>query len=133
MSQSDFDRLAASKYLSLTTFRKSGAAVATPVWLAADGDLLYVITESGAGKAKRLRNSGRVMLAPCDSRGRLNGDPVEGTGRVLDNPDDVKAVLERIEKRYGLMAKLMGLVRTVRRTKTPQVGLELTVGTPLAE
>ena len=133
MSQSDFDRLAASKYLSLTTFRKSGAAVATPVWLAADSNHLYVITERTSGKAKRLRNSGRVLLAPCDSRGRMKGDQVAGSGKVLDDPADVKAVLGRIEKRYGWMAKLFGLARTIRRTKSAQVGLEITVGAAPAE
>ena len=70
MGHPDIDRLAAGKYLSLTTFRKDGSAVSTPVWVARDGDHLYVMTDPSSGKATRLRNSGRVRLAPCDMRGQ---------------------------------------------------------------
>jgi PPOX class probable F420-dependent enzyme len=67
-----------AEYVSLTTFRRSGAAVATPVWAAPDGGTLVVWTRADSGKVKRLRHTARVLVAPCDVRGRLTGPAVEG-------------------------------------------------------
>lgn len=100
------DALGEGKYLSLTTFRKDGTPVATPVWLVRDGDTLRVITEADSGKAKRLRNSSRVLLAPCDARGRLKGDQVEGVA-TLQDPAETARTAQLVEKRYGLLGRLL--------------------------
>jgi PPOX class probable F420-dependent enzyme len=81
----DAQTLAKSTYLSLTTFRRDGTPVATPVWVAQQGDELVAFTSRSSGKAKRLRNDGRVLLAPCDMRGRLTGDTAEGAARLQDD------------------------------------------------
>src|SRR5262250_690059 len=62
------------RYLSLATFRQSGAEVATPVWFAAAGGKLYVFTGGESGKVKRLRRSPRAKIAPSDARGRVRGE-----------------------------------------------------------
>ena len=72
----DVEKLARGRYLSLTTFRRDGTPVATPVWVARQGDELVVYTARSSGKVKRLRNNNRVLLAPCNMRGRVNGDVV---------------------------------------------------------
>ena len=59
------------RFVSLTTFRRNGEGVATPVWVARDGDALVVITPEGTGKLRRLRRDDRVTLRPCDRRGRV--------------------------------------------------------------
>jgi PPOX class probable F420-dependent enzyme len=100
----DIDTLANAKYLSLTTFRKDGTPVANPVWVARDGDRLVVVTERSAGKAKRLRNSGRVLVAPCDMRGRANGEAVPGTA-TLQDAAGTEASLALIRRRYGWQAR----------------------------
>ncbi|MFE5538112.1 PPOX class F420-dependent oxidoreductase [Streptomyces sp. NPDC056492] len=89
------DELNQGKYVSLTTFRKDGTPVATPVWAVADGGELYVWTHSDSWKVKRIRNNGRVALSPCDVRGRVaEGAPVlEGEARLLD-----EAGLARVRK-----------------------------------
>ena len=74
---------AGQKYISLTTFRKNGVAVATPVWFGEDGDKLYVMTRSDMGKAKRIRNNPRVRVAPCTSRGKVTGPEFEASARIL--------------------------------------------------
>src|SRR5258708_13420224 len=61
------------KYISLTTVRKSGEKVATPVWFGEDGDKLYVMTIGTMGKVKRIRNNPLVEVAPCTIRGKLTG------------------------------------------------------------
>jgi PPOX class probable F420-dependent enzyme len=101
----DVETLAKGKYISLTTYRKDGTPVATPVWLAQDGDGLVVVTEPSSGKAKRLRNSGRVLVAPCDMRGRLRGDGIAGTA-TLQDAAGTAATLELLRRRYGIQARL---------------------------
>ena len=75
--------LSGQKYVSLTTFRKSGVGVATPVWFAQRGDKLYVKTRIESGKSKRVRNNPSVRLAPCTIRGTVTGPEFHGTARVL--------------------------------------------------
>jgi PPOX class probable F420-dependent enzyme len=121
------ESLAAGRYLSLTTFKKDGTAVATPVWLVGEGAHLYVITDAASGKAKRLGNSGRVLLASCDMRGKFDGEPVAASARLLDDPADVAAVVARIRGRYGIQYSLATLGRRLRRQVHPQVGIEITL------
>jgi predicted pyridoxine 5'-phosphate oxidase superfamily flavin-nucleotide-binding protein len=61
------------KYISLTTFRKNGTAVATPVWFGEDAGKLYVMTLSAMGKTKRIRNNPQVRVAPCTIQGKVIG------------------------------------------------------------
>ena len=71
------------KYISLATFRKSGAAVQTPVWFGEKDDKLYVVTRNDSGKYKRVRNNSQVRVAPCTIRGTITGPEFAGTARVL--------------------------------------------------
>ncbi|MEV6581797.1 PPOX class F420-dependent oxidoreductase [Streptomyces sp. NPDC051582] len=89
------DELNQGKYVSLTTFRKDGTPVATPVWAVADGGELYVWTRSDSWKVKRIRNNGRVALSACDVRGRVaeGAAVLEGEARLLD-----EAGLRRVRK-----------------------------------
>ena len=98
------EKLAKARYLSLTTFRRDGTPVATPVWVAQQGDELVVYTARSSGKVKRLRNNNRILLAPCDMRGRVTGDVVEGTARLLD---DAEPAISLIRRKYGLQARLL--------------------------
>ncbi|MFF2525400.1 PPOX class F420-dependent oxidoreductase [Streptomyces liangshanensis] len=91
--------LGRARYVSLTTYRKDGTGVATPVWHAVDGGELFVWTNVEAWKVKRIRNNGRVVLAACDVRGRVapGATTVEGTARLLDasENDRVRRLLTR--------------------------------------
>lgn len=123
------DSLASGKYLSLTTFRRDGSPVATPVWLVRDGDALRVITQADSGKAKRLRNDSRVLLAPCDARGNLKGAQVEGTA-TLEDATETARTAQMIEARYGLLGKLLmwRSRRAARKAGAPgQVGIRVVV------
>ncbi|MFF9979366.1 PPOX class F420-dependent oxidoreductase [Streptomyces erythrochromogenes] len=93
--------LGSARYVSLTTFRKDGTPVATPVWAVADGGELYVWTRSDSWKVKRIRNDGRVTAAACDVRGRLDeGTPViEGQARLLDE-EGLRRVRRLMSRKY---------------------------------
>jgi PPOX class probable F420-dependent enzyme len=110
----DLDRLAEAKYVLLTTFRKDGRAVPTPVWVARDGDELVVYTAPDAGKVKRIRRDGTVRVGPCDVRGKPKGDDVPGHARVLDEVG-VRRTLSLIMKKYGLLGRITVLGGRLRR------------------
>lgn len=69
-------------YVSLTTFRRNGIGVATPVWIAPDGEDLLVITDDNVGKTKRLAHTARVELRPCNVRGVVAPDAPTYAGRA---------------------------------------------------
>jgi uncharacterized protein len=94
-------RLAKAPYVSLATFRKSGAAVATPVWCAADGGDFYFFSARSAGKIKRLRNGDRARLAICDARGRLLSGWVDARAVVLEHPAETARALAALHGKYG--------------------------------
>lgn len=93
--------LAKARYVSLATFRRSGARVATPVWCAADGDDFYFFSATSAGKVKRLRNGDRAELAVCDVRGRLLGGWREARAVLIDDPARTGRALAALHRKYG--------------------------------
>jgi PPOX class probable F420-dependent enzyme len=94
----EFDR---NRYLSLSTFRKTGVEVKTPVWFAALGDKLYVFTAPDSGKVKRLRNSSRARIAPCDARGNVKGEWRDATARIVDDAALVARAHQSLRAKYG--------------------------------
>lgn len=129
----ELTRLSQGKYLSLTTFRKAGDAVATPVWVARDDRHLYVTTKADSGKVKRLRNNRDVLLAPCDVRGNVTGPQVPGTATLLDEAGTAR-VAALIKSKYGLLAKAMMLGEKVRGGGGgASVGIEITPAAPPAD
>ena len=89
------------KYISLSTFRKTGAAVPTPVWFGEKDDKLYVKTRNDSGKYKRIRNNPQVRVAPCSIRGKVIGPEFTAAARLLPTGDWPLAQA-LIEKKYWL-------------------------------
>lgn len=89
------------KYISLKTFRKSGAGVATPVWFGEDDGKLYVMTRSDMGKTKRIRNNPQVTIAPCTIRGKVTGAEFAATARILPTEDHARA-RQSINRKYWM-------------------------------
>ena len=87
------------KYISLTTFRKNGEAVATPVWFGEQGDKLYVMTRSDMGKTKRIRNNPQVRVAPCTIRGKVTGSEFPASARILP-PEEHAHARQTINRKY---------------------------------
>ena len=116
--------LGAAKYISVTTYRRTGAAVPTPVWPVAVDGRLFVSTGSRTGKVKRIRNNPDVAVAVCDSRGRSTGEPYKGVARIIpvDQRPDVEAALVR---KYGLQKRMINLVDRLRGDDTKKFGKRL--------
>ena len=92
------------KYISLTTFRKTGVGVATPVWFGEENGKLYVMTISTMGKTKRIRNNPQVKVAPCTIRGKVTGPEFAATARLLP-PEDFPSARKTLTRKYW-MAKI---------------------------
>ena len=101
-STNPFPMLERHKNINLTTFRKSGDAVPTPVWFVVLEDKLYVRTEAGSGKVKRIRNNERVELAPSTVRGKIVGPTTVAEARVLGPGEENLAgkAMELLGRKY---------------------------------
>ena len=97
-----FAALDKEKYMSLTTFRKTGEAVVSPVWFADSNGTIYVGTGVSAGKIKRIRHTERVILAACTMSGKVTGSEIEGIARVVSEPEEISAAEAALAKKYGL-------------------------------
>ena len=112
--------LAAEKYVVLTTTRKDGRTVPTPVWIAPlPGGGLGFTTELDSGKVKRIRNFPDVTLQPSSARGAVKEGttPTPARATVLTGAE-VDPVAAAIAGKYGFMVKLIGLAAAVRKLIT---------------
>jgi len=117
---SPLDALGTGKYLLLTTLRRDGTPVGTPVWLVPDTDTLLVITQADSGKVRRIRSNPTVTVAPCDARGRPSGPAVDAVAELLDDADTARA-RSLITHRYGLLGRLL----MWRGRRTLQIGIRI--------
>ena len=96
------------KYLALTTYKRNGTPVTTPVWAAPveDGKIGFW-TSSGSGKAKRLAHTAKVTVQPCDARGRVKAgtSPTEATAVLVTGPQ-LEGIRTKIRAKYGFMCTL---------------------------
>ena len=103
----------------MTTFRKTGEAVVTPMWFAERSGTIYAETGVDAGKLKRIRHTARVTLAPCTISGKVSGSEVEGKARILTETQEIITAKAAMSKKYGLMRNhyyfLLNTVRTIQR------------------
>jgi PPOX class probable F420-dependent enzyme len=82
------------RYLSITSYRRDGTAVATPVWFVQRDGALLVETDAASGKVKRIRRHPEVRVAVCTASGRLRGQSYPATAEIL--PDSEVGVAERL-------------------------------------
>jgi PPOX class probable F420-dependent enzyme len=103
------------KYMLLTTFRRDGTAVKTPVWVVGlDDETFGFWTSSGSGKAKRLAHTDRVTVQPCNARGQVKqGAPVvDATARLVAGTE-LESIADKVRAKYGVMTKFTHLLNTV--------------------
>ena len=110
MNHVDRDQLAKAAYMSLATYRKSGAQVATPVWFAPGDDSYYLFSAGNAGKVKRLRNFSQCRAAACTMSGIVTGSWVEGEAFLLEQPGEIKKALAALHRKYGWQMKITDLM-----------------------
>ena len=107
MALADLDR---HRYMSLATYRRSGAEVATPVWFAAAGGRLYLVSAGEAGKVKRIRHTPRVRVAPCDVRGGVQGPWQDATAHLVTDPALIERARTALRAKYGWQVRIVDFV-----------------------
>lgn len=116
-----FSNLDGHQYMSLTTFRKNGTPVPTPVWFVAHNGRLYMTTQAESGKVKRIRNNGKVTVAPCKANGEVLGTAVEAHARLIDSSQEAERAHQMLKGKYKLVWTLFMLMRRIRRpAQSPQ-------------
>jgi PPOX class probable F420-dependent enzyme len=101
--------LAQSNYILLSTRKKNGDRVATPVWFAQDNGYYYVFSAGNAGKIKRLRNFNDVTVAPCTVTGKPLGEALSGRAIIFDAEKDIATAHSALLKHYGWTMRMVDL------------------------
>jgi uncharacterized protein len=126
MDPTSLERLGAEKYVLITSYRKNGTAVATPVWVVRDGDTLGVWTPAGSGKVKRIRAREDILIGPCDLRGNPTGSQVPAVAGTVD--EETLARYRRfLAAKYGIVGRLSLLGSRLRRGLKGSVGIRVTL------
>lgn len=120
-----FTELAQARAVMLTTFKRDGTAVGTPVWPIGRDGMIYATSVETSSKVKRIRRDGHVTLAACTQRGTVTGPTYAATARLLP-PEETQAIVEAKTRRYGLMGKLMTLINRARGDAA-QIGIAITL------
>jgi PPOX class probable F420-dependent enzyme len=113
MTDSTFDSLLRQQFIALTTFRKSGAGVVTPVWFIHDAGKLYVWTSAESGKVKRLRQNPWISLVHSDYSGKPLGEPMRG---MVSFPpkEEWKALKKQFQSKYGVQFNVFSNLSRLR-------------------
>lgn len=115
------------KTVLLTTFRRDGMPVATPVSIAVVGDRAYVRSFERAWKTRRIRNNPMVTVAPATARGKPTGAAMSATARRLAGVEHDIAARALARKYPMLHGGLVPFAHRLGRRKTGStVHFELT-------
>ena len=125
MSDSKLKPFEKQAYLSLETFRKNGQGVPTPVGFAERNGVLYITTVDNSGKVKRIRNNGRVRIAPCDMRGSVLGEWFEAQARLVSDAQEEEVAKKALDRKYGLQKRLVEMAAAGKKIDRVYLAVEL--------
>jgi PPOX class probable F420-dependent enzyme len=109
------------RYLSVTSSKRDGTGVATPVWFVSDGSRLFAITDLHSWKVRRIRRNPHVLVAPCRPDGKLRGEPVPARAEVLTAIPELERVQKLLLARYKISYRVVMLFyRLGRRLRGKQ-------------
>ena len=110
------------KYLSLTSYKRDGTAVATPLWFVQDGSRLFVSTGRDSAKVRRIGRNPVVTVAPCSASGRLRGDATEAHARIATD-EEARHAEELMARKYRVdRVVILPVYRLVQRLRGTPVG-----------
>jgi uncharacterized protein len=106
------------KTIVLSTKKRDGTWVPTPVSIAVQNDRAYVRTYAKAGKSKRLRNFPEVRFSPSTFRGRPTGAMMQARARLLGGAEAREAARLLSRKYPVLHGFAVPLAHRIMRTQT---------------
>jgi PPOX class probable F420-dependent enzyme len=117
----DLEALFPGRFLSVTSFKRDGTGVATPVWFVSDGERLFAFTDVRSAKVRRIRRNPRVLIASCLPGGKLRRETVAGRAEVLTATVDLERVRELLFAHYKISYRVVTLFyRLGRRLRGKQ-------------
>jgi uncharacterized protein len=107
----------------LTTYKRDGTPIGTPVNIAVDGNRAFVRTFDTAWKLKRIHNNPEVEIAPSTWRGRPTGPAIRARARLLEGEESAYAGRLLARKHPILHRILVPLVHRLRGNETVHIEL----------
>jgi PPOX class probable F420-dependent enzyme len=127
----DLEALFPGRYLSVTSFKRDGTGVATPVWFVSDGRRLFAFTDLHSAKIRRIRRNPRVLVAACRVDGKLRSEPISARAEVLTADADLERVQKLLLARYKISYRIVMLFyrlgRRLRGKRTVADGAALAI------
>ena len=114
-SAPDLAALFPGRYLSVTSFKRDGTGIATPLWFVSDGSRLFALTDLHSPKVRRIRRNPRVLVASCRPDGKLRRELVEARAEVLTAGADLDRVQRLLIERYRVSYRLIMLIYSLGR------------------
>jgi PPOX class probable F420-dependent enzyme len=120
----DLDALFPGRYLSVTSFKRDGIGVATPLWFVSDGSRLFALTDAHSAKVRRIRRDPQVLVAPCRANGKLlRSEPLVGHAEVMTATEDLERVRELLMDRYKISHRVVMFFYRLGRRLRGQPGV----------
>jgi len=117
--------LASERYISLTTFKRDGTPVSTPVWVVSDDNRrLLVWSAASTWMVRRRRRDSSVLVAPASFRGKERGARRAATARLVDDP----GIDELLLRKYGWQKRALDFLN--RKGQGAWATIELTDRAP---
>ncbi len=120
---STLEPLVRQRTILLTTYRRDGTPVGTPVHVAVEGDRAFVRTWDTTGKLKRIRRNPEVEICPSTVGGRPTGATIRARARVLEGEESAHAGRMLARKYPVLHGFLIPLVHRLRGNETIHIEL----------
>ena len=110
------------QFCLLTTFKKDGSAVPTPMWFFIKNEKMYMTTRGQSWKVKRIRRTSEVKIASCNSSGGQCGRPFSAQATLVEETTERDAAKAGLNHKYGLKKKIIDLVfRLAAKDKTEAI------------
>jgi PPOX class probable F420-dependent enzyme len=107
-----------TKTILLTTYKRDGSGVATPVSIGFDGDRAFFRTWNKAYKTKRLARNPEVEIAPATLRGEPTGRASRARATLLDGADARRAARALAHGHRLLQGLLVPVTHRLMRWRT---------------
>lgn len=111
------------KYICLETFKKNGQGVKTPVWFVMHDGIIYVVTMDSSWKVKRLKLTKSVRIVQSSFKGKPKRQWIDGQA-FFGNDSELKLVMSLRNKKYGLLARMIGLFVS-KKGKVVVIGIQI--------
>lgn len=109
------------QFCLLTTFKKNGEGVSSPMWFCLDGEKVYMTTRGQSWKVKRLKRNPRVKIGWSNGSGSTHGKLFSAMATVVEDPEEIEMAQLKLNKKYGLKKRLIDFGLKFAKDKTEAI------------